>query len=369
MSLPWPIRTAAALSLLPLLCCASSAPPAIFVQPPAQNDGWPVSSLEAEGMDPAPVAALERQIDAGVFVAPDAIVIARHGKLVYESYRNGFDRDELHDLRSATKSITSLLVGAAIDRGLVLGVNERVLPFFPEHTRTLAPSEAKSRMRLRDLLTMSPGLDCNDWIPASPGNEERMYKTKDWIAFALGLSMTHEPGQYTAYCTAGPVLLGGVLTKATGQPVPDFANAALFSALSITRAEWQKTPEGGTDTGGHIHLRPRDLLKFGQLVVEGGRWQGRELVSPAWIEESTRDHTSLGGAPYGYLWWLGDFNTNGTSGRVISAQGNGAQYAFAVPSLDLAVAFTGSRYNDPSNGQPYELLRRYVIEAAVAGGG
>jgi CubicO group peptidase (beta-lactamase class C family) len=324
-----------------------------------------VSALEAEGLDPAVIAALERAIDGGSYVAPDSIVVARNGRLVYESYRNGFEPDTLHDLRSATKSLTSLLVGLAIDRGRLRGPEERVLPFFPELATIAGGDERKGRIIVEHLLTMSSGLACDDWVASSPGNEERMYNSRDWTRFILALPMVEEPGRAATYCTGGVVLLGAILVRVTGESVPTFAADALFGPLGIEQARWDSTPEGGTDTGGHLRVRPRDLAKIGQLVVDAGRWKGRQVVPKEWIETSIRERGRLGDSGYAYLWWRNTFVVAGTPVDAVFARGNGGQYVFAFPSLGLVAAFTGSRYNDPSNSQPIEMCGRYVLPAAL----
>ena len=342
-----------------MLLAAAPAPPRVL-QPPAQvDDGWEVSSPEAEGLDARLLAALEDEISRRRYARPDSLLIARNGKLVYERYWNGFDRNDTHDLRSATKSITSLLVGIAIDHGLVKSPGERVSSFFP------TPDARRQTMTLEHLLTMSTGASCDDWTPGSPGHEDTMYRSRDWGRFFLQLPMVDEPGVRASYCTGGVVTLGAILKKATGQAVPDFATRHLFAPLGITSAKWDRTPEGGTDTGGHLRLRPRDLAKIGQLVLDDGRWRGRQVVSGGWLRTSLADHTRLGDSSYGYLWWRNTFSIAGTPVEVAFARGNGGQYLFVLPSLRVVAVFTGSHYNRPEGTQPIEMCGKYIARAAL----
>ena len=326
------------------------------------DDGWEVSTPEAEGLQTSVLRELDGELARGRYTPPDALLIARNGKLVYERYGNGFGPEKPHDLRSVTKSITSLLVGIAIDQGRLSGPGERVESFFPE---TSAPRDPRrQRMTLEHLLTMTTGAACDDWKD-SPGHEDTMYRSRDWVRFFLALPMVHEPGGRASYCTGGVVALGGILRRVTGQSVPEFAAQHLFGPLGITSAAWERTPEGGTDTGGHLRLRPRDLAKIGQMVLEGGRWRSRQVVPASWLQTSLAAHTRLGDSSYGYLWWRNTFSIAGQPVEVVFARGNGGQYLFVLPSLRLVAVFTGSRYNRPEANQPIEICGKYIARAAL----
>jgi CubicO group peptidase (beta-lactamase class C family) len=363
----WIIRCGLVLLSTALVGCGHTDPRGVLAvasPPAATGDGWEVSSLAAEGLDGARLTALERSLVEGQYQPPDALVVARNGKLVYEQYWNGFGPDTLHDLRSATKSITSLLVGIAIDRGHLPGVDARALPFFPEYQDLVRGDERKGRITLADLLTMSPGLACDDWNPASPGQEDKMYRSRDWLRFLLGVPMLHAPGEVTAYCTGGVVLLGGVVARAAGKAIPDFSREALFAPLGITRFAWKATPSGGTDTGGHLRLRARDLAKVGQLLLDEGRWHGTEVVSSSWVAASTAPHVHLGDSEYGYLWWRNTFRVSGTPFEAIFARGNGGQYLFVFPALRMVAVFVGNHYNSPIGDQAIEMCARFLLTAA-----
>lgn len=333
--------------------------------PDALDDGWQVSSLEAEDMAPERLAELEQRIESKEIRAPDSLLIARHGKLVYERYWNGFNRDKPHDLRSATKSVTSLLTGVAVGQQLLPGVDTPILPLLQRYAPFKNSDERKEHITVRNLLEMRSGLSCNDWDKDSPGKEEKMYDSKDWVKFILDLPMAEEPGQSTVYCTGGVVVLGALVEDAAGVPFPEFARRSLFEPLGITQVEWEKADGGRTDTGGHLHIRPRDVVKIGQLVLDGGKWQGQQLVPEAWIRESTASERTLGDSKYGYLWWLNTFGISGTPVEAWFARGNGGQYIFVFPSLELVATFTGSFYDEPESDLPIQLVGQFVLTSAL----
>ncbi len=333
--------------------------------PDLLDDGWEVSSLEAEGLAPEKLAELEQRLEAREYPAPDSLLIARHGKLIYERYWNGFQRDTPHDLRSATKSITSLLTGIALEQGHLPELDTPILPRLEKYAPFRNRDERKERLTLRHLLQMRTGLACNDWQEDSPGQEERMYDSNDWVKFVLDLPMAEEPGQTSSYCTGGVVVLGALVEDAVGVSFPEFSRRELFAPLGIERFEWQRAEGGRTDTGGHLYLRPRDLAKIGQLMLDKGRWRGQQIVSEDWVEESTEGRHPLGGSNYGYLWWSNTFNGEGVLVETFYARGNGGQYVFVFPSLDMVAVFTGGFYNEPESALALELCGRFVLAAAL----
>jgi CubicO group peptidase (beta-lactamase class C family) len=334
--------------------------PWTYHAPDSIGDGWETADAAAADMDPALLTDAVNAVQRGEYEGVDSMLVVRHGRLVHEAYFGGFHREKVHDLRSATKSITSMVVGIAIDLGFLEGAGERVLPRLPEYATHQNPDPRKVEIRLEHLLTMTPGLDCNDMDAGSPGKEERMYETKDWVQFVFDLRMVDSPGARWAYCTGGVVTLGAVIANATGQPADAFARETLFAPLGITSYHWEYTPSGQVDTGGHIHMRPRDMAKLGQLMLNGGTWNGRRLLSEAWIQKSTARQAVQPGAPdYGYLWWR---RLTGTGAGCFFASGNGGQSIIVVPSLDLVVVFTGSYYNKgPDRG--HAIFDRFIVPA------
>jgi CubicO group peptidase (beta-lactamase class C family) len=348
-----------------LTACGGHRPTGPGSPPDLLDDGWPVSSLEAEGLDQERLMELERLIEEGKIPAPDSLLIARHGKLVYERYWNGFHRDKPHDLRSATKSMTSMLVGMALEQQLLPGVDTPILPLLQQYAPVRNRDERKERITVRHLLEMRSGLSCNDWKKDSPGQEERMYDSRDWVKFILDLPMAEEPGQSTVYCTGGVVVLGALVEDAAGVKFPEFSRRHLFEPLGISRFKWQEADGGRTDSGGHLYLRPRDFAKIPQVMLDGGKWQGQQLLPEDWVRASTVSERPLGDSRYGYLWWVNTLDIHGTKVETYFARGNGGQYAFVFPSLDLVAIFTGSFYNKPESDLPIALAGRFVLPAAL----
>jgi CubicO group peptidase (beta-lactamase class C family) len=204
------------------------------------------------------------------------------------------------------------------------------------------------------------------------GNEDAMYPTDDWIKFYLDQPLAAAPGETFSYATSGVVTLGNIITRASGQRIPDFADRYLFGPLGITEYRWPITNSRGNQglamTGGGLNLRPRDMLKFGQLYLDGGIWQGQRLIPESWIGESTRKHTTsdLYGEDFGYLWRMIDRTVDGRHIRSFEAWGNGGQFIMVFPSLELVAVFTGENYGRfPEMEQPFEMTDRYILPALM----
>jgi CubicO group peptidase (beta-lactamase class C family) len=243
--------------LLVLICVSWSAllpaQTAQFSLPESRKDEWPTPSLESAVISPDPIRAMETAVRAGDFKKIGSVLIARHGKLVYEIYFDGAS-NSLRDTRSATKSITDALIGIAIGEKKLSGVDARVLQLLPEHARKMQnPDPRKDKITIEDFLTMSSALECDDWNDASRGNEERMYLVEDWAQFILDLPVRGrmhlgeqiDPppyGRYFSYCTGGAFTLSEVLQKVTGERTDRYAQEKLFAPLGITDAQWVYSP-------------------------------------------------------------------------------------------------------------------------------
>jgi len=338
------------------------------------NDGWPVASASSAGLSTERLQAMEAAIRGGEFKKISSIVIARHGKLVYENYFDGSDATALRDTRSATKSITDILAGIAIEKGLLSGVDAPILPFFPDKQPLQNPDPRKSKITVEDFLTMSSLLECDDWNDFSRGNEERMYIMEDWIQFTLDLPIkgfapwAKKPresphGRSFSYCTAGVATLGGVLERATKTPVPEFAAKNLFAPLGIQKVEWQFSSLGLALTGGGLRLQSRDLLKVGQMYLNSGTWNGSRIVSDGWVKTSTQPHARIDEeTEYGYLWWLKSFQAGEKSYGAFFMSGNGGNKVAVFPSLDMVVVLTSTNYNTRGmHEQTEKLLTDYIL--------
>jgi CubicO group peptidase (beta-lactamase class C family) len=340
----------------------------LYAEPPdgcgvavARDDGWPVAFVNEDRIvDRDALCRMSDRLAASANV--HALLVARGGKLVFERYFRGtdevndrqfanvtFDADTLHDMKSVSKSVASLALGIAIDRGLVGSVNEPIFSFFPELSDLRSPE--KERLRLSHVLTMSMGLK---WVEATPstGNynndEARMHMAPDPCRYVLGLPVTAPAGQDFFYNTGALTLVSAIIRKAVGRPLDEFARETLFKPMGITDFEWSRV-KGDTDAGGGLRLRPRDMAKIGQLVLADGRWNDRQIVSKAWIDASMTPRLEATGPYfYGYLWWLGRSLHNGREVHWIAALGRGGQSVRIVPELDLVVAVTAGYYQDYS---------------------
>jgi CubicO group peptidase (beta-lactamase class C family) len=337
-------------------------PASISIAPENTGDGWSPSTPASEGMSAAELQATMELIRDKTFTKVDSMVIARHGRLVAEGYFNGFGRDSRHDLRSTGKSFTSALAGIAIDQGL-FGVDDPLSQHIPQFDRHANMSARKQSIQIYHLLNMNSGLECNDWDPSSPGNEERMYDKRDWVGFILDLPMAYDPGQANQYCTGGVVVLGYIISQKSGMALDAYADAYLFGPLAIRDSGWRRSPDGAATGGGGLWLRPRDAAKLGQLYLDGGTWNGTRVVPAGWVDSSRQRLYTLGGDRYGYLWWKRSFSQ--PSGNVDSffTSGNGGNYIFVMPALDLVVVFTGSNYNSSAGDQPFSILANRILPA------
>jgi CubicO group peptidase (beta-lactamase class C family) len=339
---------------------------------PAASQAQPA----AAGIDAAKLETMERAIRAGEFKKIGSVLVARHGKLVYEGYFDG-DAATLRDTRSATKSITGVLAGIAIRERKLAGVNVRVLDLLPERAHKLQnPDPRKANITVEDFLTMGSPLECDDWNDASRGNEERMYVIEDWAQFILDLPVRGrmrvgeariEPpyGRSFSYCTGGVFVLSEVLAKATGQRTDRYAQQKLFAPLGISNAEWVFSPLDVPQTGGGLRLATRDLLKIAQLYLSGGTWNGTRIVDESGVKASTEPHARIDDTTeYGYLWWLKSFPAGGKNHAGYFMTGNGGNKVVVFPALDTVVAITSTNYNTRGmHEQTEKLLTDYVLAA------
>lgn len=334
----------------------SKAPgPWVYRRPSAENDGWPVASLDEVGISRETLTPLVQMLinmpmDSVRSQQIHGMLIARNGKLVLEEYFHGFHRERLHDTRSAAKSITSFLVGAAMEGGVPVSPTTRVYQVM-ESPATFAALESRKRaLTLEHLLTMSSGLDIDDSDPNSVGNEDTMQEQReqpDWYRYTLELKTVRDPGEKAVYGSANPNLAGGVLAKVSGRWLPELFQSLVAGPLQIRHYAMDLQPGGEAYMGGGVQIAPRDFLKIGQVMADGGRWHGQRIVSPAWATKSTARLFEIGANGYGYLWWVRDFPHQGGTVRAFYAGGNGGQVIMGIPELHLAIAFFGGNYSDP----------------------
>jgi len=364
-------------SIRPILMLAFIAALAAAAQTASELD-MPKASAEENGVSSEKLHSLETAIRSGEFKKIGSVVIARHGKLIYEAYFDG-DAATLRDTRSATKSITDILIGIAIKDKKLSGVDARVLALLPERARRMQnPDPRKDQITVEDFLTMSSPLECDDWNDASRGNEERMYVIEDWAQFILDLPVrgrmhvgekaeAPKYGRYFSYCTGAVFALSELLQKVTGQRTDHYAQQKLFGPIGITDAQWVYSPLNVPQTGGGLRLSSRDLLKVAELYRGGGMWQGTRIVDDAWVRTSTQPHAQIDDeTEYGYLWWLKTFKSGGAGYPAYLMNGNGGNKVAVFPALDLTVVITSTNYNTRGmHEQTDKLLTDYILAAVV----
>ncbi len=361
--------------LLPLLLalalagCLRDSPLKIAYNdtPAPRNDGWPIAAPQTQGIAPSGLrAAYERFFSEDDFVTARSLLVVRHGYLVAEGYcRDRADIDRRYAIQSATKSVTSLLTGICVDQGLLDSVDRPLADVLGDE---FPCDPQKLTITLRDLLTMKSGLDFdNDHFTM-----EMAYAVHgDGIAHILRKPLIHVPGSVFNYQDCDPHLLGAALERLTGMSLRAFAQQHLFAKLGIRDYVWQAHADGTTYGAYGLYLTPRDMARVGKLMAQRGRWDGDQVVSQAWIDESTALQTQMtpqdqaNGFEYGFYWWrvpeLDAFTANG----------HGGQYIFVVPASDLVIVLTAEPDTDAETAAidltEFLVLARIIIAATDAG--
>jgi CubicO group peptidase (beta-lactamase class C family) len=362
-----------------LACGADNSPSGTdegyqYEVPQETGDGWPTGHLTANGFELEPISDLIPLIQDGSYPNVHALLIARSGVLVLEEYFPGytagggyvsFDRETLHTCYSVTKSVNAALIGIAIDNGLITGVDQQISDFLPEYADIFVDPD-KDRLTLHDLLTMSAGFDWDEltYPYADPNNSHYWLRlSPDPVRYALEQPIVADPGVEFAYNSGLALTLGKILENAVGQRPDQYAEEHLFAPLGISDYSWSLWGDGATlNTGGGLALRPRDMAKFGQLYLNGGRWEDVQVVSDDWVSESVSQHTQY--CCYGYQWWLISLEADGQIFNSFVGIGWGGQYVFVVPDLELVVVLTGGNY-DESISYAYDIMETHVLPSVL----
>lgn len=353
---------------------------------------WPISDPISEGMDPLVIDSIHQDITSGIYGLIDRFLVIRHGKIVadhrytqdykriaqnYDTTNHPYNYDHpawhpyykntgLHTLQSVTKSITSALLGIALDRKNMHDLNIKVTPFFKEYN--IHPTDPrKNDISIEDLLTMRSGMDWDESIYSDADDCIIMEKSDDWIQYVLDKPMDTIPGLVFEYNSGVSVLLGKIVSIITGKRIDAWAEEVLFKPLGITEYYWKQTPRGEIDTEGGLYLSSYDLAKIGFLFLHHGRWQGKQIVPEAWVNASTSpvvshinslDSKTPG---YGYQWWI-PRHRNGKS-EIFAGNGYGGQFLMVAPAYDLIVVFNGWNIHD----RPEKLTSRALEERIIPG--
>jgi CubicO group peptidase (beta-lactamase class C family) len=347
----------------------------------AQRGDWPTATPKSVGIDDKALAAFDAEIASGKFGNIDGLTIIRHGKLVFErryphdydkiygedakkqspldahdpsgpyNYYNSwwhpwYQRGELHSLQSVSKTITSIIIGVARTRGDFPDIDTPVMKYFDE-SKVANIDDRKRRMTIRHLLTMSAGLDWNEGLPYSdPKNTgSQMEAANDWVEYTINRPMAFEPGKTYAYNSGATQILAYVFRVATGMDIEEYAVRHLFTPLGIKQYFWKRSPSGLVDAEGGIYLRPRDVAKLWYLFLKGGKWDGKQIVSPEWVKDSLTPHMTVSpNAKYGLKWWLYPY---GADNKFLAwgGSGFGGQRPLVLPEYDLVAVYTAWNVN------------------------
>ena len=362
---------------------ANNVRPYQYIVPEKINDGWQTASLSSENLDANLFRDLFQRISDNTYKNIYSVVIVKNAKLVVEEY---FPRQDVlsdqqfraikrvapQQLYSATKSVTSILIGLAIEQHLIRGVDEKISAFFPEYAGIFADTK-KDAIRLKHFLSMTAGLSWDEWTyPYADARNDALKSllSPDPIRYVLERPLVAASGEQFAYDTGISIALGRIIQKVSGMPTDKFAEKYLFGPLGISDYYWAKLPNDLVETGGGLFLRPRDMAKIGLLFLNGGRWQGKQIISEQWVRESTKNYIDAAQIPawvqangYGYQWWLGSFNVDNHVIESYSARGRGGQFIFVFPEQKIVAVFTGLNDNILMN-QPLDMLQRYILPAA-----
>ena len=324
-----------------------------YAPPPALDDGWPVGTLDDAEVSRAGIENLVQRLLDMPMDSPDALqihalLLARRGKLVLEEYFHGFHRDQLHNTRSAGKSFVMAAIGAAMQAGTPLRLDSPVYQVMNGGAMPAGLEPKKRALTLEHLLTMSAGWYCDDSDDKAPGNEETIDNQRqepDWYRYTLAVPMATPPGERAVYCSCQPNVALGMLGRAAGESAVTAFDRWVAEPLRIRRYAWPLDPARNPYGGGGVAVTARDFLKLGQLMLDGGRWEGRQILRPELVRAAMSPQYHFRNILYGYLWWIEDVPYKDRTVRIVSARGNGGQWVAVVPELQLVVVTMAGNYS------------------------
>jgi len=356
----------------------------IFV-PESADDGWEVASLNSVGMDATKFIWLLNRLGWIGEHRIHGILVVKDRKLVFERYfpgrmfnlgqytgGTGYDRNDLHVLCSATKSVTSALLGIAIDKGYIESVEHKVFDFFPEYAGLLAQEPVKSEMTIKHLLTMTSGLTYDDEsLPYTDPNNDmnRFFSSSDPIGFLLEKPLFAQPGAVFDYDNCNTNILGQIIRKAANRRVDAFAKEYLFDPLGVAEYQWQIVRDDVVLCSGDLHLKPRDMAKFGLLFLDRGEWKGERIISSGWCDVSTAaflnpndyNHEFPWANGYGFQWWRKTYEVRARSHPSFFAYGWGGQCIIVIPDLNMVVVITAGNWYEAEAISPFSIVSDYII--------
>ncbi|UCD62261.1 MAG: serine hydrolase [Flavobacteriaceae bacterium] len=345
-------------------CCLISDLPCETPQHEYAIDKLPGCEDCTSVLDQEMLTDMVNMIETGEYGNIHSLIIIHNDSLALEEYFMGWTRDMRHYLASAAKSITSSVIGIAIDQGKIGGVDETLLSFFPEYSNIANLDERKESITLKHVLTMSSGFT---WEQHPDEDLADMKESKDWIKFMLDFPMSDEPGTKFWYNNGTSHLLSGIITKGTGQSAEEFAEEYLFDPLGITNWEWESDPQGNNAGGWGLYLHPANMAIFGYLFLKNGLLNGMQIISDNWVKESTAKQievidpvTGQHTMDYGYQWWrtfpMPTFN-------MFYAAGFGGQFIFVIPNLNMVVVMTAENSFEEFGTLGLNILLGHIVPA------
>jgi len=335
----------------------------IAIQKIQPGSGWKVSDKQ---LDQEKIRLLNTKIAENRFRDITSIVVIKNEKLLLEEYFSKSGRDSLQDTRSVGKSFASALMGIAIKEGYFKSENQLLKEFY-DLKQFKNYSSAKDSITVKSLLTMSSGFDGNDSDENSPGNEENMYPTENWVKFALDLPATeNKPGKTWNYFTAGVVLTGDILDKTVPAGLENYAEKKLFHPLGIIHYKWQFTPQQKPSLAGGLRMRTLDLAKFGQLYKNNGVWNGQKLIDRNWIRKSFSNYfmNDKDFEGYGYLFWRKVYKVGNQNFEAYQSSGNGGNKIIVFTEIPVVIIITAKAYNRPyAHAQSDKIVEDYLLPA------
>ena len=339
----------------------------IAIQPIKQESGWEISDFK---FDKKKIEALNKEIAIYNLKEITSIVVIKDGKLLLEEYFNGADRNTLHDPRSAGKSFASTLMGIAIKDGYIKNEDQTLDQFY--NLKSFENYDVKKdQIKIKDLLTMSSAFEGSDADSNSPGNEENMYPTDNWVKFALDLPIdqSKKNGKKWDYFTAGTIILGDILNKRVPEGLEKYADNKLFKPLNITKYQWQYTPQNVANTAGSLQMRSLDYAKYAQLYKNNGFWKGNRILSKEWIQKTFAHQIQIPEREnefYSYLFWDKSVEYKGKHYETYYCAGNGGNEFIIFKDLPLVIIITSKAYNKPyGHPQAEKIVKDFILPAIL----
>ena len=307
------------------------------------NNNLSFGTLSEVNIDSILIDSLTLKLEADHYPTVHSVLIVKNNKLVFEKYFKNYDKDQRHDLRSAGKSISNIIMGVAVKNGFIKDENEFVLDVLPfKKIKNNTPT--KQKMQIKHVMSMTDGLQCGDCVSQFQNQNEP-------IEYLIGLPMAHEPGETWFYNDATPSLVEYMVLAKSQLSLIEFMDEYIYGPLNID-------VPSNFDIN---YLRPRDMAQLGMLYLNNGIWNGKQIVTADWVTKSTTKQVD--NAPYGYLWWV--FNLTDKNNRVFScyaARGNGDNDIIVVPDKNLVTVFTGDNF-DSNISISFEIMKEYVLAA------